>query len=84
MSGLKLVGFDDKLTPRSCKGLEKNDQSRETDFVMYEDYSPFMLIGEATLQELNSRLEKKVGMRNFRPNFVASGSQAYDEVNEKK
>ncbi len=80
VSGLRLVGFGSDLDPRRVKGLEKNDKSRVEDCVIYEDYSPFMLISENSLNELNSRLEKKVSMRNFRPNFVATGCEAFAEV----
>ena len=76
---LNLVSFRSDLEPRNVKGLEKNDWSRESDQVIYEDYSPFMLISEGSLADLNSRLPKNVTMKNFRPNFVAKGCNAYEE-----
>ena len=39
-----------------------------------------MLISEASLEELNARLNNPVHMDNFRPNLVATGCQAFDEV----
>ena len=76
-----MVVFKNDLTPRYLKDMkdEKFD-SREQDCVMYEDYSPFMLIGENSLEHLNNRLEKKVSMRNFRPNFTVRDSEPFDEV----
>lgn len=44
------------------------------------DFNRFMLISEASLAELNSRLDNKVTMRNFRPNFTSKGGNAFDEV----
>lgn len=39
-----------------------------------------MLISEASLADLNRRLEKDVHMDNFRPNLVVTGCDAFDEV----
>ncbi|CAK1552251.1 unnamed protein product [Leptosia nina] len=49
------------------------------------DEVPFNLINEASVDELNSRLEDKVTHRNFRPNFVLDGAslKAFDEDNWK-
>ena len=45
------------------------------------DFAPFMLLSEATLAELNSRLETKVDIRRFRPNLVAKNvAEAFNEV----
>jgi len=37
------------------------------------------LIGQASLDDLNTRLENPIEMRRFRPNFVIEGSTPYDE-----
>jgi len=49
------------------------------DIVSFADAYPFLLATEASLAELNSRLEHKVGMNRFRPNFIISGSEAFAE-----
>lgn len=49
------------------------------DVVSFADGYPFMLIGEGSLEDLNSRLEDPVPMNRFRPNFVVKGSDAFDE-----
>lgn len=56
----------------------------ETDTVSFADAYPFLLIGENSLADLNSRLEKPVPMNRFRPNFVVSGSPAFAEDEWKK
>jgi uncharacterized protein YcbX len=54
---------------------------RFKDVVSFADGYPFMLIGESSLADLNSRLEQPVPMNRFRPNFVVSGSDAFAEDN---
>ncbi|XP_078001191.1 mitochondrial amidoxime reducing component 2-like [Glandiceps talaboti] len=49
------------------------------DVLAYQDSTPFMVIGESSLQDLNLKLDTPVTMQNFRPNFVISGTKAYDE-----
>jgi len=45
----------------------------------FADGFPFLLISQASLQDLNSRLEDPVPMNRFRPNIVVSGCEAYAE-----
>ncbi|XP_059053169.1 mitochondrial amidoxime-reducing component 1 isoform X2 [Achroia grisella] len=48
------------------------------------DEVPFNLINEASVDDLNTRLEEtQVSSRVFRPNFVLSGGKPYDEDNWK-
>jgi uncharacterized protein len=49
------------------------------DIVSFADAYPFHLIGESSLEDLNGRLDSSLPMNRFRPNFVVSGSLAYDE-----
>jgi uncharacterized protein YcbX len=49
------------------------------DVVSFADAYPFLLIGESSLTDLNSRLENPVPMNRFRPNFVVSGAAAFAE-----
>lgn len=49
------------------------------DTVSFADGYPFLLIGESSLEDLNSRLENPVPMNRFRPNFVVSGADAFAE-----
>lgn len=52
--------------------------------VSLADAYPFLMIGEQSLADLNSRLEESVPMNRFRPNFVFSGGQAFEEDHWKK
>lgn len=49
------------------------------DTVSFADGYPFLLIGQSSLDDLNSRLETPVPMNRFRPNFVVSGADAFAE-----
>jgi len=61
--------------------IHKKLEWRKDDEIIYSDDSPFLLISEASLNDLNSRLKEKVPMRNFRPNFVVKDVAApYSEV----
>ena len=48
--------------------------------VAYPDCSPIMLLSEASLVDLNTRLEKKLKMDQFRPSIVVTGCDAFEEV----
>ncbi len=52
---------------------------RFEDTVSFADGYPFLLIGEASLADLNSRLDEPVPMNRFRPNFVVTGSDPFEE-----
>ena len=43
------------------------------------DGSPLLLIGQASLDDLNRRLEAPVSMNRFRPNIVVQGTAPYEE-----
>ena len=47
--------------------------------VSFADAYPFLIIGQQSLNDLNSRLEEKVPMNRFRPNFVFDGGEPFDE-----
>lgn len=47
--------------------------------VSFADGMPYVMIGQASLDELNQRLEVPVSMDRFRPNLVFSGGQAFEE-----
>lgn len=54
------------------------------DHVSFADGYPFLLIGENSLAELNEKLESRVPMNRFRPNFVVKNSDAFAEDGWKK
>jgi uncharacterized protein YcbX len=47
--------------------------------VSLADAYPFMIIGQSSLDDLNSKLEEPVPMNRFRPSFVFEGGDPYEE-----
>jgi uncharacterized protein YcbX len=58
--------------------------NRDNDIVSFADGFPFLIIGENSLNDLNSRLKNEVPMNRFRPNFVVQNSAAFAEDNWNK
>ncbi|OXB77931.1 UNVERIFIED_CONTAM: hypothetical protein H355_015217 [Colinus virginianus] len=75
----RLVHFEPSMVPRKSKDVI--NLFRTTDEVAYPDCSPLLIISEASLDDLNARLEKKVKMQNFRPNIFVSDCSAFEEDN---
>jgi uncharacterized protein len=48
-------------------------------FTSFADAYPFLLLGEASMNALNSRLPKPFSILRFRPNIVFSGGQPHQE-----
>jgi uncharacterized protein YcbX len=71
----RLVRFDPqhrRLSARAWTGeLEAENQ--------FSDGFPVLVISQASLADLNSRLERPLPMNRFRPNIVMEGLEAYDE-----
>lgn len=70
----KLVVFPEeherKVDPRYA---EENDQ------VSLADGFPFLIIGQASLDDLNNRLPERILMNRFRPNLVFTGGTPFEE-----
>jgi len=64
---------DDDPRPVDSVYAESGDQ------VSFADGFAFLLISEASLEDLNGRLEDPLPMNRFRPNFVVRGCNPYAE-----
>uniref|UniRef100_A0A6J0T0T0 Mitochondrial amidoxime reducing component 2-like n=1 Tax=Pogona vitticeps TaxID=103695 RepID=A0A6J0T0T0_9SAUR len=73
----RLVHFETNMAPRKCENIKT--PFRPTDEVPYSDCGPVLIISEASMEDLNTRLEKKVDLRNFRPSITVSGCGPYEE-----
>ena len=47
--------------------------------VSLADAYPFLIIGQSSLDDLNSRLTESLPMNRFRPNFVFTGGEPFEE-----
>jgi uncharacterized protein len=74
-SPVRLVRFDTRRkrpsNPQWTRGVEALNQ--------FSDGYPWLLISEASLEDLNARLERKLPMNRFRPNIVLSGLPPFGE-----
>lgn len=66
------------------KRLVDQDYAFKGEIVSFADGYPFLIIGQSSLDDLNSRLEDPVEMRRFRPNFVFEGGLPYEEETWKR
>ena len=82
------IGFECSLVsmPESTKRIVSPDYAvrKFVDTVSFADGYPFMLLGEASLADLNTRLAEPVPMNRFRPNFVVAESEPFDEDSWKR
>ena len=61
------------------KRLVEKKYINEEHIVSFADAYPFLIIGQASLEDLNSRLQRPVPMNRFRTNFVFTGGNPYEE-----
>ena len=47
--------------------------------VSFADGYPYLIIGQASLDDLNARMDKALPMNRFRPNIVVEGTKPYEE-----
>jgi len=71
----KLVRIGEKFH----RPVLKPDQARPGDVVNFADAHPFMILSEASLADLNSRLDEPLPVDRFRPSFVVEGCEAFAE-----
>ena len=65
--------------PESSNRSVDNNYNTGEDVVSFADGYPFLIIGEATMQDLNTRLDIPLSIRRFRTNFVFSGGEPFQE-----
>lgn len=76
---VRLVRFD----PHAERTASREWTGESAAAVRFADGFPLLVIGEASLGDLNARLQAKgvdpIPMNRFRPNLVLSGIEAYEE-----
>ncbi len=56
-----------------------NRYAFDNEITSFSDGYPVLIIGQSSLDDLNSRLEEKISVNRFRPNIVFTGGGAYGE-----
>ncbi|MEP7318241.1 MAG: MOSC N-terminal beta barrel domain-containing protein [Panacibacter sp.] len=65
--------------PDSTKRLVEETYAKHKEVTSFSDAYPFLIIGQSSLDDLNSRLAEPLPMNRFRPNIVCTGSHAFEE-----
>lgn len=80
-----LIGIKCHLVkmPESTKRVVDKTYA-ENKIVSFADAFPFMIIGQSSLDDLNSRMETPLPMNRFRTNFVFTDGKPFEEDNWKK
>jgi uncharacterized protein len=75
------LGFEVNLVvmPEASKRPVDPRYAVNGESVSFADGMPYLIIGQASLDELNSKLEQPVPMNRFRPNLVFSGGAPFQE-----
>ncbi len=82
-----ILGFKVHLVympDESRRSVDMDFAVNPDDITSFSDGFPFLIIGQSSLDDLNSRLEEAVPMNRFRPNFVFTGGNPYEEESWKK
>lgn len=77
----QVLGMNTRLiymTDTSLRGVDPR-YARQQEVTSFADGYPFLLIGQASLDELNTRLQNQIKMDRFRPNIVFTGGEPYTE-----
>lgn len=77
----KILGFSARLVFMSESSVRPVDEqyALQESNVSFADGYPYLLIGQASLDDLNTRLDAPIEMSRFRPNLVVEGSRPYEE-----
>lgn len=73
----RLVHFEPHMKAR--KPAESEPLFSKDEEVAYPDVAPVMLLSEASVKELSSRLDKDVTVKQFRPNIIVSDCEPFEE-----
>ena len=65
--------------PDNEKRMVERKYINEEHIVSFADAYPYLLIGQSSLDDLNTRLETRLPINRFRPNFVFAGGNPYEE-----
>lgn len=77
----KVLGTNARLVKMPLSTVRKVDPRYAVygESVSFADGMPYLLIGQASLDDLNEKLESAVPMNRFRPNIVFSGGEPFIE-----
>jgi uncharacterized protein YcbX len=65
--------------PAATKRRVDGRYALQKEITSFTDGYPFMVIGQSSLNDLNTRLEEKLPINRFRPNIIFAGGTPYEE-----
>lgn len=65
--------------PGSTKRIVDENYATHKEITSFSDGYPFLIIGQSSLDDLNSRMAEPLPINRFRPNIVFTGSPAFEE-----
>jgi uncharacterized protein YcbX len=65
--------------PDDSQRFIKEKYAADNEITSFSDAFPFLLIGQASLDDLNNRLDNPLPINRFRPNIVFTGGEPYFE-----
>ena len=76
-----MLGINCRLVymPDDCRRLVDQKYAPGDSVTSFSDAYPFLIIGQASLDDLNNRLAETLPMERFRPNMVFTGGEPYEE-----
>lgn len=69
--------------PDDEKRIVEKKYINDEHIVSFADAYPFLIIGQSSLDDLNTRLDQPIPINRFRTNFVFTGGTPYEEDNWK-
>ena len=77
----EMLGIYSRLVymPDGTKRITDQRYTPENCITSFSDAYPFLIIGQASLDDLNSHLDESVQMNRFRPNIVFTGGEPFSE-----
>jgi len=76
---VRLIRLCDNHDRQVPEDYAQKDMKKEKQLVSFADGFPFLVISEDSLTDLNSRMEKPLPMKRFRPNIVINGCEPFEE-----
>lgn len=77
----EMLGADCELVymPDSTKRMVELPYAKNNEITSFSDAYPFLIIGQSSLDELNSKLQEPIGIDRFRPNIVFTEATPFVE-----
>ncbi|TLU98966.1 MOSC domain-containing protein [Dyadobacter luticola] len=72
------------VMPKSTRRQVDTKYAKNDEYVSFADGYPYLVISQASLDDLNAKLPEPITMTRFRPNFVITGTEPFEEDQWKK